>query len=181
VLVVFYTAGWGAVLTVVGTLGGVAITQAANTWSALGTRRKERNDRINDAVVDLIACGSAWVYALEACQQRANNAVTRNLDTAETLAAMVSARAEVHSAQVAYGRALAKVRLGCPLSINSAASDHLGALQAFDREMVDKVAIVLETRNVDAVQRSVPDGVNAPQDRLVKETRKQTGRVILGD
>jgi hypothetical protein len=60
VLRVFYTPGWGAVLTVTGTLGGVIITQAANSWSTVGARRMDRTDRINAAVGDLIACGTAW-------------------------------------------------------------------------------------------------------------------------
>jgi hypothetical protein len=46
--------------------------------------------------------------------------------------------------------------------------------------MVDKVGVVLETGNVNAIQRSVPEGVVAPQDELVRETRKQTGRVLGG-
>jgi hypothetical protein len=59
VLDVFYTPGWGAVLTVTGTLGGVIITQLANSMSTRGARHKERTDRINEAVADLIACGSS--------------------------------------------------------------------------------------------------------------------------
>ncbi len=59
-LCVFYTPGWGMVLTVTGTLGGVVITQAANSAITWDARRKDRNDRINDAVGDLIAAGGAW-------------------------------------------------------------------------------------------------------------------------
>jgi hypothetical protein len=68
VLGVFYTPGWGAVLTVTGTLGGVIITQAANSWSTRAARRRDRNDRIKDAVGGLIALGNGWVYAVDACE-----------------------------------------------------------------------------------------------------------------
>jgi hypothetical protein len=173
---VFYTPGWGIVLTVTGTLGGVIITQAANSWSTRGARRRERNDRISDAVGDLIAGGNGWVYALDACEQIAYNAVTRKIDQVETMATLTSARADVRSAQLAFSRALARVRLTCPQGVSATAEDYRAALQAFDDEVVAKVRVMLESGRADAVQRSVPEEVAAPQDRLCHETRKATGR-----
>jgi hypothetical protein len=88
-------------LTVTGTLGGVIITQAANSVSTRGARRKECNDRINDAVGDLIASGTAWVYAVNAYEESMFNAVILNLREDETRDAISSGRAAVHSAQLA--------------------------------------------------------------------------------
>src|SRR4029077_604172 len=76
----------------------------------------------------------------------------------------------------AYGRAQARVRLTCPPSIVDAAERYRVAVQAFDDEMVANVGVVLKTRNVNGVKRSVSDGVVRPQDRLVDATREATGR-----
>jgi hypothetical protein len=135
-------------LTVTGTLGGVIITQAANSVSTQGVRRKERNDRINDAVGDLIASGTAWVYAVNAYEESMFNTVILNLGEDETRDAISSGRAAVHSAQLAYGRAQARVRLTCPPSIVDAAERYRVAVQAFDDEMVANVGVVLKKAKV---------------------------------
>jgi hypothetical protein len=49
----FYTPGWGAVLILGGTLGGVAITQGVNSVISWRTSRKDRNERIVAAVAEL--------------------------------------------------------------------------------------------------------------------------------
>ena len=122
---VFYTPGWGAVLTVTGTLGGVIITQAVNSWSTQGARRKERYERINDAVGDLIACGNAWVFAVAAEEDNIFSTVIMKTSADELLAVTDSGIDDRRAAQLAYGRALARVTLTCPRSIISAASDYL--------------------------------------------------------
>ncbi len=118
------------------------------------------------------------MYAVSACEESAFDAVRFNEDQEEMVATLTSRRADVRSAQLAYLRAAARVRLTCPRSIAVAAEDYLAALQAFDDEMNEKVGTVLGTGNVDAVQHSVPDGLVDPQDRLVGVTRKATGRTI---
>jgi hypothetical protein len=155
---VFYTPGWGVVLTVTGTLGGVIITQAANSWSTRGARRKERNDRINDSVGDLIAFGNAWVYAVGACEQTTYDAIRRDLDVDERVDKVTAARADVRSAELAYGRALARVRLTCLPSILAAAEDYNKALIVLNREAMMKVDVVQETRNLNINERC-PRGI----------------------
>ena len=49
--------------------------------------------------------GTENVTLVDACEQRACDAVTRKLDQEETMATMTSARADVHSAQLTFGRA----------------------------------------------------------------------------
>jgi hypothetical protein len=68
--------------------------------STRGARCKERNDRINDAVGDLIASGTAWVYAVNAYEESMFNTVILNLGEDETRDAISSGRAAVHSAQL---------------------------------------------------------------------------------
>jgi hypothetical protein len=172
---VFYTPGWGVILGVGGTLAGVAITQAANSWSTGRARRKERDDRINDAVCDLIALGNTWANMVSACEQAAFDAVRRKLGEDDLRAALTSARAYVHSAQDAYGRAFARVRLTCPPSIFDAAERFTAAMQNFDGEMATKVEVALNTGNAD-INKSEPHDAVDRLNALVEVTRKATGR-----
>ena len=50
-------------------LVGVVITQAVNSAISWRTRRRDRNERILDAVSELIASGNAWVYATSTQEQ----------------------------------------------------------------------------------------------------------------
>jgi hypothetical protein len=172
---VFYTPGWGAVLTVTGTLGGVIVTQLANSWITRSTRRKERNDRINDAVSDLIADGGAWIFTANGCEQRAVDAVIQGLALLDMIAAVTEARDALATVQIEFGRALARVRLTCPAPINTAAAEYLKALQAHTDEVLGKLGVLAETRDVKAIQRSVAYRVEAPLNQLVHITREETG------
>jgi hypothetical protein len=175
VLGVFYTPGWGAVLTVTGTLGGVIVTQIANSWSTRGARRKERNDRINDAVGDLIACGNEWVYVVNAYEEKMFETVILRADGDEQGAALTAGRAGMRSAELAYGRAQARVRLACPLSIVDSAEDYRKPLQAFEDAVEANVGVLLQNQRTYGVERTRPNGVAVPQDRLVNATRAETG------
>jgi hypothetical protein len=71
----FYTPGWGVMTHGHGTLGGVAITQAANSALSWRTTRKERNKLITESVAELIATGNSWVYATSTQEQDVFHAV----------------------------------------------------------------------------------------------------------
>lgn len=181
VLRVFYTPGWGAVLTVTGTLGGVVVTQGANMMSTRGAQRKERNDHINDAVSELIGCGNAWVYAVDAYGETMINAGLYHTGLDEQFEAIDSGRGAVRAAVLSYRRAVARVMVACPRSIIDTVDDYGDALQAFEDAVIANAADISEARDVDAVKRTLPEkilpeGVVAPQDRVVEATRRATGR-----
>jgi hypothetical protein len=118
---VFYTPGWGAILGVGGTVAGVTITQAANSALSWRTSRKERNGRITDAVTELVAAGNSWVYATSAQEQDLFHSLATGADNAKLMETLVAARTVLYSAQLEFGRALARVRLTCPMKVISAA------------------------------------------------------------
>jgi hypothetical protein len=103
----FYTPGWGAVLTLAGTLGGVTITQAVNSAVNWRVRRRERNASITKAVSELIGSAQAWVYATSAQEQDLFRDVATRVPDAELMENLESSRASVYSAQLAFGSAIA--------------------------------------------------------------------------
>lgn len=164
-------------MTVAGTLGGVLVTQAANSWITWGARRKERHDRINDAVSDMIAVGGAWVFAINGCEQRAVDAIIqrRSLPLEELLALVAVERDAVVNVQIDFSRAHARVRLTCPVPINKAATRYLKALQAHNDDVLVKIGELAEACDLRAIQRSAAVGVVDPLDELVKVTCEETG------
>ena len=52
VLGVFYTPGWGAVVMLSGTLGGVMVTQFVNTWNKRIDAKAKREDRQHERALD---------------------------------------------------------------------------------------------------------------------------------
>jgi len=170
----FYTPGWSAVLPVVSALGGVLITQAVNSAISWRTRRRDRNERILDAVSELIASCNAWVYATSTQEQDLLLAVGTSVPDEELMETLKSARTVLYAAELEYGRALARVRLTCPPKVVAAAEELFDAVMDFEKVTRAKGAVVLKTRITDGVGTD-PDGVVAPQDRLVKATRKVTG------
>lgn len=171
----FYTPGWGAVLTLTGTLGGVAITQVVNSAISWRARRKERNERIIEAVSELVASGNSWVYAVCAQEQDLFHAVATNVPEEKLMETLKSARAVLYSAQLEYGRALARVRLTCPRKVVTAAEDFRRAVQGTEDVSREKGSAALERRSVDGIEATDVLGVVSPLGRLVDTTRKATG------
>jgi hypothetical protein len=99
----------------------VTITQAANSALSWRTSRKERNGRITDAVTELVAAGNSWVYATSAQEQDLFHSLATGADNAKLMETLVAARTVLYSAQLEFGRALARVRLTCPMKVISAA------------------------------------------------------------
>jgi hypothetical protein len=118
----FYTPGWGAVLTLTSTLAGVAITQAVNSAVSWRTTRKDRNKLITESVAELIATGNSYVYATSTRTGRIpcrGNWRGRGKDDGKARRwspwrELFELRADLYEAQLSYGRALAVVRLTCP-------------------------------------------------------------------
>ena len=135
----FFTPGWGAKLTVTGTLGGVAITQAANSAVSWRTSRKDRNKLITESVAELIATGNSWVYATSTQEQDVFHAVATKADEETMMAKLVELRANLYEAQISYGRALAVVRLTCPSKVLQAAEAYGDALLEYEAERGAKV------------------------------------------
>lgn len=171
----FYTPGWGVVLTLTGTLGGVLTTQVVNSAISRGTRRRERHASIVKAVSELIGSGQAWVYAASTQEQDLFRAVNDQLAEEPLMDAMAAARAEVYSAQLAFGSAQAVVRLTCPPDVVTAAENLHRAIQEFENETRAKVEQALEVRSLHGVSGTDPAGVVGPQNQLVKVTRSATG------
>ena len=171
----FYTPGWGAVLTLTGTLGGVTLTQAVNSAVSWRARRKERNASVTKAVSELIGSAQAWVYATSAQEQDLFRDVATRVPEPQLTETLVSARASVYSAQLAFGSAIAAVRLTCPPKVVSAAEDVHKAVQNFEDVTRAKGAAALKVRSVDGLEGTNPAGVIGPVDRLVDVTRRATG------
>jgi hypothetical protein len=171
----FYTPGWGVILTVTGTLGGVAITQAANSAVTWRTTRKERHNLITESVADLIAAGNGWVYAVSTQEQDLHHAIYTGVEEEKLTAKIAELRNNLYVAQLDYGRAYARVRLVCPPSVRQAADDHNDALSAYEEETRRKGSIMLDTRSVHGIETTRPDVVMGPLNELVKATRKATG------
>ena len=171
----FYTPGWGAVLTLTGTLGGVGITQAVNSAIGWRARRKERNASITKAISELIGSAHAWVYATSAQEQDLFRDVATRVPEEKLMENLESSRASVYSAQLAFGNAIAVVRLTCPPKVVSAAEDVHEAVQAFEDVTRAKGEAALKVRIVDGLEGTDPAGGVGPVDRLVDVTRRVTG------
>jgi hypothetical protein len=173
----FYTPGWGAVLTLTGTLGGVAITQAVNSAIGWRARRKDRNERITESVSELVASGNSWVYAVCAQEQDLLHAVATRVSEEKLMEMLTSARAADYSAQLEFGRALARVRLTCPPKVVAAAEDFRIAVHGFEEVSREKGVVALRVRSVDGIEATDPVGVGVVHllSRLVDVTRKATG------
>jgi hypothetical protein len=107
----FYTPGWGVILGVGGTVTGVVITQVANTALSWRTSRKARHDRIIDAVTELVAAGNSWVYATSTQEQDLLRDVATRVPEEKLMENLAAARAVLYSAQLDFGRALARCDL----------------------------------------------------------------------
>jgi hypothetical protein len=171
----FYTPGWGAVLTLTGTLAGVAITQAVNSAISWGTRRKERNASITKAASEVIGSAHAWVYATSAQEQDLFRDVATRVPEEKLMENLESSRASVYSAQLAFGSAIAVVRLTCPPKVVRAAEDVHEAVQDFEAASRAKGEVALKVRRVDGLEGTDPAGIVGPVDRLVDVTRRATG------
>jgi hypothetical protein len=169
----FYTPGWGAILGVGGTVAGVTITQAANSALSWRTTRKERKRQIIDAVTELVAGGNAWVYAASAQEQDLLHAVGTRVPDDKLMEALTAARGVLYSAELDFGRALARVRITCPQKVVQAAEDYRVAVMEFEQLTRDKGSVALKTRRVD-MDASDVDGTVGPLARLVEATRKAT-------
>ena len=168
----FYTAGWGAILGVGGTVAGVVITQAANSALSWRTSRKERKARITDAVTELIASGNSWVYTTCAQENDLFHAIETHVPNEKLTETLVTARAACYDAQLAFGRAIARVRLTCPQKIVDAAEDYHEAIQDFEKESREKGSLAIRLNSVAGIEGTTPDGIVHPQSQLVKITRK---------
>lgn len=171
----FYTPGWGAILGVGGTLGGVAITQAANSLLSLRTSRKERNARMTDAVADLIAAGNAWVYAASAQEQDLFHAIATKVPLNKQMEMLKGARTVLYAAQLDFGHALAVVRLTCPGNVVNAAEKYRAAVMDFEQGTRDKGEVAMNTGSVEGIPGTDAKGPVSPQARLVEAVRKITG------
>jgi hypothetical protein len=116
----FYTPGWGAVLPLAGTLVGASITQLANTAASRNETRKERDSRLREAVVDLIASANTLITEAGTFEADMLRLVERDATEAkrerlfqEKTDAMAAAMREMrrHEAriQLAGGEAVSKV------------------------------------------------------------------------
>jgi hypothetical protein len=171
----YYTPGWGAVLTLTGTLGGATLTQVVNSAISRSARRKERRESVTKAVSELIAGGHAWVYAASTQEQDLFRAIATHVAEEELMDRLASVRAEVYSAQLAFGSAIAQVRLTCPPKVVSAAEDVHKAVQGFEDTTRAKGEVALKRRSVDGIEGTNPVGVTGPVDTLIDVSRKQTG------
>lgn len=170
----FFTPGWAAILTLGGTLGGVAITQAANSAVTWRTTRKQRNDAMIAAVSDVIAASHSWVYAVSAQEQDLFHAVATRVSDERLQEKLESSRASVYAAQLEYGTAIARVRLTSPKQVASTAEDLTAAVQGFEAICRAKVAAALDGQGV-ADSATKPINVNPHLDKLVREARKAAG------
>jgi hypothetical protein len=171
----FYTPGWGAILGIGGTLGGVAITQAANSLLSLRTSRKERHKAITDAVADLIAAGNAWVYAASAQEQDLFLAINMKVPQDEQMKMLKELRDNLYPAQLDFGRALAVVRLRCPEKVVSSAETYRTAIMDFEQESRDKGSLAIQTGTAANIPATLTDGIVSPQARLVEAVRAIAG------
>jgi hypothetical protein len=171
----FFTPGWGAILALTGTLGGALTTQIVNSAITRGARRKERRESITKAVSELIASGHAWVYAASTQEQDLFRAVATHVADEELMDRLTPVRADLYTAQLAFGKALAAVRLGCPPKIVSAAEDVHKAVQGFEDTTRTKGEVALRVRSVNGIETTKPTGVVGPVDTLVDVSRKATG------
>jgi hypothetical protein len=170
----FYTPGWGVILGVGGTVTGVVITQVANTAFSWRTSRKARHDRIIDAVTELVAAGNSWVYATSTQEQDLLRDVATRVPEEKLMENLAAARAVLYSAQLDFGRALARVRLTCPKKVVNSAEVYRTAVMNFEQESRDKGSVALQTRSVHGIQASEPSGTVSPLARLVEATKKAT-------
>jgi hypothetical protein len=171
----YYTPGWGAVLPLIGALGGAALTQAVNSAISWRASRKERNASITKAVSELIGSAHAWVYTTSAQEHDLFRDVATGVSEEELMDNLKSSRASVYSAQLAFGSALGVVRLTCPPKVVSAAEDVHEAVQSFGAVTWAKGVAALRVRTVDGLEGTDTVGVVGPVDRLVDVTRRTTG------
>jgi hypothetical protein len=115
------------------------------------------------------------VYATSTQEQDLLRDVATQVSEEKLMENLVTSRAAVYTAQLAFGRALALVRLTSPPKVVNAAEAYLEAVQAFEDETREKGGIVLQRRIVGDGDASNPVGVVGPQTRLVNVTRKVTG------
>jgi len=151
------------------------ITQAVNSAIGWRTSRRERNDRMTDAVSELIASGNSWVYAVSTQEQDLFHAVATKVSDDKLMETLKEARAVLYAAQLDYGRALARVRLTCPPKVVRAAEEFRSAVQGVEQESRDKGEIALKQKSVEGIEATSPDGVVTPLSDLVEATRKATG------
>jgi hypothetical protein len=170
----FYTPGWGVIIGVGGTVAGVTITQAVNSALTWRTTRRERHQAIRDAATDLIATGSAWVYAASSQEQDLLRDVATHVPEEQLMATLTAARDVLYKAQLEFARALARVRIECPKKVVAAAEAYRASISDFEQTTRNKGEVVLRTRSVAGIEASTVEGTVPPQARLVEATRKAT-------
>jgi hypothetical protein len=170
----FYTPGWGAVLTLTGTLSGASITQLANTVKSRNETLKERDLRLKGAVSDLIASANARISAAGTYEWDMRKLVEKGATSAERDKLSDIKEDALVSALLEMRRHAARIQVTGPKVVYNAVRSLSAAIGDIEGSVKSTVALVQEQNSMEHFHPTEGREATRLIEELVAATKKAT-------